>query len=130
VRGLKTPCIGLHEPHSKPNNKTCVHSCKSTYGRHESTGITQRAIEILIEGLVDLQPLYEEEIRMHKMYSIVVQVQFKFGLQHSKKHVKGPSTWWLEGTDDIPQVGGSTSGLRLKKSHSSISLKVHGKARP
>jgi hypothetical protein len=29
----------------------------------------------------------------------------------------GPSTWWLEG---------ATSGLGLKKSHSSIPLKAHG----
>jgi hypothetical protein len=37
-----------------------------------------------------------------------------------------PSTWWLEGASDTPQVGGSTSDFGLKKSHSSISLKAHG----
>jgi hypothetical protein len=28
---------------------------------------------------------------------------------------KGPSTWWLEGAGDTPQVRGSTPGLGLKK---------------
>jgi hypothetical protein len=38
----------------------------------------------------------------------------------------GPSTWWLEGASGTPQVGGSTVGLGLKKSHSPIPLKAHG----
>jgi hypothetical protein len=40
---------------------------------------------------------------------------------------KGPSTWWLESAGGTPQVGGSTPGLGLKKSHSPIPLKAHGK---
>jgi hypothetical protein len=36
-----------------------------------------------------------------------------------------PSTWWLEGASGTPQVGGSTPGLGLKKSHSPIPLKAH-----
>jgi hypothetical protein len=43
---------------------------------------------------------------------------------------KGHSTWWLEGAGGTPQVGGSTFSLGLKKSHSPISHKAHGKARP
>jgi hypothetical protein len=41
--------------------------------------------------------------------------------------VNGPWTWWLEGAGGTPQVGGSTPGLGLKKSHLPIPLKAHGK---
>jgi hypothetical protein len=40
---------------------------------------------------------------------------------------KGPSTWWLEGVGGTPQIGGLTTGLELKKSHSSIPIKAYGK---
>jgi hypothetical protein len=43
-----------------------------------------------------------------------------------KLFTKGPSTW-LEGAGGTPQVGGLTPGLGLKKSHSPIPLKAHGK---
>jgi hypothetical protein len=41
-----------------------------------------------------------------------------------------PGGWRVPAALLTPHVGGLTPGLGLKKSHSSISLKAHGKARP
>jgi hypothetical protein len=91
VRGLKTLLALVYmNLTANPTIKLASTHVKVRTGAMNQQGSHKDLLKlILIERLVGLHPLYEEE-RMHKMYSIVVLVQFKFALQHSKKHIYRP----------------------------------------